>query len=214
VEAWFDSLQVMRENARLREYLRDARLRVIRMDEVRRENARLRSLLNLGLPEGIEVGGIAEVISWDPTGWDRMVVLDIGSTHGIGPGLTALAPEGLLGRVVSVTATTSRVLLLTDVRSAVAVRLQDSRTNAVLEGTAQRDAQLLYVPRDTPVAVGEMVVTSGLDQVFPRGIPVGTVFSVEPDEGGMFLRVLVRLSADIGSQETVVLAAQIPGKRP
>ncbi len=126
--------------------------------------------------------------------------------------MAVIAADGLVGRVVRVTANFSKVLLITDPNSSVAARLAASRESGILTGQRERDLRFSLVDPETPVAPGEQVVTSGLGGVFPGGIPVGVVSQVVPDETALEKQILVRPTVDFSrlSDVLVVLTSGVP----
>jgi rod shape-determining protein MreC len=141
------------------------------------ENRSLRSLLNYK-PELASSYITARVIA-DPGGaFVRTVVVTAGRRDGVRTGLAAVAGAGLMGRVVQVGEWSSRVLLVTDLNSRIPVLIEPSRQRAVMSGDNSDQPKLIYVPGETSLAVGDRVVTSGHGGMFPPGLPVGLVASV------------------------------------
>ena len=116
-----------------------------------------------------------------------------------------VASEGVVGRVLAVTPTTAQVLLLTDTRSAVGVILQRSREAAVVDGQGHGLLRLKYVARSRQIAEGELVVTSGLSGVFPRGLPVGTEAALVHEQGALYQEATVRPAANLDHLEEVLI---------
>lgn len=175
VEAMFG---VYRENQRLRE----ENARLLQWQEVARrleaENARLRGLVKFA-PEGALHYVSARVIANSGGGFARNVLINAGSRDGVGRGQAAVTGEGLAGRVSEVGERAARILLLTDLNSHIPVVLDESRQRAVMAGDNSDQPRLLYVPANVEVKVGERIVTGGAGGVFPPGLPVGVVASVD-----------------------------------
>ncbi len=133
------------------------------------------------------------------------VVIDKGERNGIKKDMAVVTPRGLVGKVVAVNGTFSEVLLLRDPSFSAAVRLQQSRQEGVVSGAGRRLLTLKYIPPEEPVPVGEVVVTSGLDGIFPEGIPVGTIVSVNREAGGFFQAIDVLPFQDDAKVEEAVL---------
>jgi rod shape-determining protein MreC len=119
--------------------------------------------------------------------------------------MAVVGASGVVGRVYAVASGASKALLVTDVKSSVAVRLARSREQVLMDGTGGSVCTLRFVHRDTSVEAGEMVVTSGLDGVFPDGIPVGKVKAVRQLETGIFQEVDVELTEPLGRVEDVLI---------
>ncbi|RMG48939.1 MAG: rod shape-determining protein MreC [Acidobacteria bacterium] len=147
-----------------------------RYEEVFRENRRLRELLDLRGDAGWGEGVVARVIGTVPGGpLRRALLVDRGSSSGVARDWVAVHRGALVGRVVEVTGSTAEVRLILDPDSGVAVRHEADRYAGILRGGNAGTAHLDYVPRFRPVSVGDALVTSGLDGVFPPGLLVGHV---------------------------------------
>ncbi len=153
-----------------------------RLAEIYRENRRLRELLELRT-EAFPTGLVARVRSFVSSGpLRRAVVLDRGRRDGVGPGWVAIHEGAVVGRVVAASGGLSELLLVSDPDSGVAVRAQGTRYAGILRGGNRGPARLApleYVPRDAEVTIGDPLVTSGLDQLFPPGLLVGHVRALE-----------------------------------
>lgn len=127
-------------------------------------------------------------------GYDRFVsavIIDRGEPDGVRKDMAVVTARGLVGKVLSVRGGYSEVLLLRDPIFSAAVRLQQSRNEGVVSGSGGRFLVLKYIPPEEPVSVGDVVITSGLDGVFPEGLPVGTVSSINREGGGFFQHIEV-----------------------
>jgi rod shape-determining protein MreC len=124
-----------------------------------------------------------------------------------------LTADGLVGRVVRLAGPYAKVQLLTDRAASVGVQLERSRRQGVLRGSKPGELLLAFVPRQAEIEVGERVLTAGIDGVYPRGIPVGVVSSIEPGDEA-FHRVVVRPAADLSRLSFVYLleGAPAPGE--
>lgn len=191
-----DNLLLMEENRALKAEL-------TRSDEIRLENQRLRLLLDF--KEAQEMATLpARVIAEDASSWFRTVTIDKGSEDGVTEGLPVVVAEGVVGRVVRSSGRYSRVLLITDASSAVATLLQDNRARGVCRG--QGDLLTFdFVLRQEEVAPGDRVVTSGMGGVFPKGLVVGTVESVDRQEFGLFQTIVITPSVDFSHLEEVLV---------
>jgi rod shape-determining protein MreC len=170
------------ENRRLKKEVGDLLLERQKYQEALQENRRLIRMLNLRETQRKTVA-TARVIARSTDHWSRALLLDKGSRDGVGKDMVAITPKGLAGKIFDVSGAYSHLLLLTDINFAAAVRLQESRREAVLTGTGTGKCVLRYVPSEEEVKPGEGVVTSGLDMLFPEGIPVGYVSKVEKRSG-------------------------------
>jgi len=187
---WEDYLALVgteEENRRLRlenERLRRKNARVV---ELEGENRRLRTML--GLRERMDPRAVvAEVTARSPVSSLAALTINRGRRDGVLPDLPVVGTEGLIGRVFAVSPGSAKVLLITDPKSAVAVRFQDTREEAILDGAGGLCA-LRYVHKDAPVSPGDVVVTSGLDGIYPPGLRVGVVTTVRKLDYGIFQEV-------------------------
>jgi rod shape-determining protein MreC len=178
IDRFHDVLALYQENARLRE--ENARLLQWQQAalNLRSENNRLKSLLNLA-PESGASFVTAKVIANSGGTFVRSTLVNAGRIDGIVRGQAAITGEGLAGRVTEVGERASRVLLLTDLNSRVPVVIDGSRERAVLAGDNSDQPRLLYLGQKPSVRVGDRIVTSGHGGIFPPGLPVGVVASLE-----------------------------------
>lgn len=195
------------ENARLKKEiaLLQAQENVTR--EIWSENVRLRRLLNLppGELEFTTVG--ARVVARDPGNWYKTLTIDRGSTAGVKPDAVVLGAGGVVGRVIRVFPNTAEVLLLTDQRSAIGAMGQLSRDVGVLKGGGSNGegCRLVYLPRTATIRPGEIVVTSGLGGLFPKGLVLGQVVEVKSEEYGLGKFALVKPAVDLDHLEEVLV---------
>ena len=131
------------------------------------------------------------------------VMLDRGAKDGIKKNMGVITPEGVVGKVVEVYEDTTEVLLLTDKDSGVGAMLGDSRIQSPVGGTGEPLLAMKYVPNDDAVTVGERVVTSGMDKIFPRDLPIGTITDIK--SGNPFKTIRVHPSANLSRLEEVIV---------
>ncbi len=192
------------ENARLHEEVAILHQEILRSEALHQENQRLHALLDL--KASLRVHSVtAAVIGREAARWFRILTINKGSEDGIAPGMAVVVPQGIVGRITAARAHSSQVLLLTDPGSAVAVRLQRSREEGILEGRGGPTCRLKYLLQSTHVQAGDHVVTSGLDGVFPSGLLVGEVRSTGGTGEGLFQQVTVTPSAPLDRLEEVLV---------
>lgn len=138
----------------------------------------------------------AAVIGRDPSPFLRYVIINIGSNQGILPGMPVVTEKGLVGRVDAVIAEAARVQLLTDAGSAVNIRLQSSDTEAMLIGSLTGDVSLDMISQDATVAIGDVVLTSGLGGTYPPDLLVGQVVSVRKLDYELFQQAAIQPNVD------------------
>lgn len=196
--------QLRAENRRLREEVERLSEEATRLREQGQAAARLERLLAFRqqLP-GRAIG--ARVIGRDSSQWFSVITVDRGSRDGVRRNAPVVAADGLVGRVLTLTPTTAQVLLITDTRSAVGVVFQRSREAAVAEGTGTGELRLKYVSRSREIAPGELLVTTGLAGVFPRGLPVGAIAAVVREQGAVYQEAVVRPAVNFHHLEEVLI---------
>lgn len=188
--------------------------RVMRADQLERENARLRGLL--ALRPRIEVGTLTAEILYDaPDPYTRKVVIDQGSHHGVVLGSPVIDELGVLGQVTRVYPLTSEVTLVTDKDAAVPVVNVRTQQRGVAYGTRlARGMELRFMAGNADVQVGDMLQTSGLDGVYPTGLPVAKVGHVERRADSAFARITLLTLASPDSARHVLLLQPTAGKMP
>jgi rod shape-determining protein MreC len=183
------------------------RLRVQALDvtDVREENRRLRRLLELR--ERIEMATLTgEVIGRDGGGWVRALTVNRGRADGIAPQMPVIVPEGLIGRVVRVRSGASIVQLLNDPVSAAGAMVQRTRTQGLVEGDPGGGLRFRYTARDGGgITPGDLIVTSGSGEVFPRGLPVGRVIVVQDKGSALFHFAVLHPMVDFAKVNEVLL---------
>lgn len=197
------------ENARLRQQVDVMREETSRLREQALATQRLERLLQLRGQTPYQTSA-ARVIARDPTAWFNTLVIDRGARDGIRRNAPVATTEGLIGRVIEVTATTSRVLLIGDSRSAVGVVVQGSREVGVVEGRGGMTLHLRYLAPNATIRVGDIVATSGLGGIFPRGLVVGSIVKIAKEESGLLLEADVRPAAPLDRVEEVLILKLSP----
>jgi len=176
----------------------------IRFKEASYENERLRALLDLKSQRPGYVAA-AEVFARDPTNWFQILWINKGINNGVAKDMVAVTPFGLAGRIHKVFDERANVILITDANSSVPVRLESSRIEGILEGNGVDKCNLKYVSKDADVEAGETVITSGLGGVFPEGIMVGYVSSVDKEGGDIFQQIEVQPAQQMNNIEEVLI---------
>ncbi|MBF0554894.1 MAG: rod shape-determining protein MreC [Nitrospirae bacterium] len=172
------AMSLERQNEQLKKEVETLLLKKQEYEEKSIENERLRELLNLKqeLPEYVAT---AKVVSKNPDIWAQTMEINKGYKDGIKKDMAVRTVLGLIGKIKKADAHYSTVLLLTDVSSSVAVKSHDNRTEAILTGVGEDYCTLRHGLDMEEVAAGDTMITSGLDSLYPPGIPVGKVLSAE-----------------------------------
>lgn len=150
-------------------------------------------------------GVAARVIGESPDPWTRLIIINRGRDSGIASGMPVTTPEGLVGRVVEASPSSSVVRLIVDRSSRVPVLVSRSRARAILEGENSGTCQMKYLDRTEDVQEGDTVITSGLAGVYPRGIEVGTLTQVLKENYGLYQYAKLLPKAPIARLEDVLV---------
>jgi len=185
---------------------------IVQMRELEVENRDLRELL--GLRERAPLGSLlsVNVIARDPFGSVQAVTIDRGSDDSMRINQPVITWKGLVGRVVEVHPSSSKVLLITDVNSAVSVRIQDpaSRATGVIRGIGDGRLLLQYVPRTDLLRTEDVAITSGIGGIFPSGVLVGRVLQVRQRDVEVFQEALIEPAADMRNLERIYVLLRPP----
>jgi len=191
-----------RDNQQLRAQVGQLTLRNSGLESRAAEAARLEALLQFREAHADAPMLPARVIGGD-AGAGRAIYLDRGERDGVQPNMGVITPQGAVGKVLEVYSTTSQVLLLTDKNGGAGALLADSRTQGAARGTGGPLLLLDYVSNEQEVAAGERVLTSGMDRIFPKDLPLGTVVEVRP--GNPFKQIHMRPAAHLDQLEEVLI---------
>ncbi|MFQ5700675.1 MAG: rod shape-determining protein MreC [Acidobacteriota bacterium] len=200
---YVDLRDVRRRDVALRTEVARLSLRLSELDGARLQNARLRSLLDL--KEAIAAPSVAAtVIGNESVGLSRTIIVDRGSEDGIRPNMPVVATEGTVGRVWIVASHTAKVQLITDSDAGTAVLVQRTRVQGILLGRGSDSCSMEYVSRLDDVQEGDLIVTNGLDGIYPKGLPIGPVRRV--GEGpGVLWTIMVKPRVKFNRLEEVLI---------
>ena len=157
---------------------------------------------------------VARVIDNDRTTLFKTLLINKGTTEGLRVGLPVLADRGVVGRIIETSWHASRVLLVIDENSNVDALIQRSRAQGILQGAGSAGCNLKYISRVEDVQTGDVVLTSGLAGVFPKGLLLGVVTGASRREGGLFQKIDVSPAVDFGKLEEVLALVVDAGARP
>src|SRR4051794_12128346 len=203
---------VRKENEQLKNQIVQMRMREVRLVEDAGQARRLQLLL--GFKEHYIAKTVpAQVISTTGSEFSRAIYIDKGQKDGILPDMPVVVPEGIVGKVLRTFASTSLVLLINDPTSGAGVILENSRLQGILKGNANGTTVMHNVMSDEKVQVGERVITSGGDRIFPKGLSVGTVAAVGPGQD-LFLNIRVKPSATLNKVEEVLVITKMEDRTP
>jgi len=198
---------VRAENRSLKQQIERMSLEQVRMSQDADQARRLQALLAFK-EQFISATMAAQVIGSSGSEQSRSLYIDKGEGAGIKPDMAVITADGIVGKVLRVYSSTSLVLLINDQSSGVGAILERSRLQGILKGTSTGEVALEKVMSDETVPAGELVLTSGGDGVFPKGLLVGTVTKVAPGSE-LFLNIRVRPAANLNKLEEVLVVTKI-----
>jgi rod shape-determining protein MreC len=202
--SYFDLVGVREQNRALQDEIKMLRQQKAALLFKERENRRLRKLLNLKRQHEFP-SIVARVIGEDAVGWYKTLFIDRGLGDGVLPDMSVTVAEGVVGRVTRSSQDMSQVTLLTDPSLSVGCRIARTRDRGVLSGSLDNGCVLRYVRLESDIRPGDKVVTSGLDGIFPRGLPAGRIASVSKGEQGLFLEARVIPAVNFSEIEEVLV---------
>ncbi|GAW94428.1 MULTISPECIES: rod shape-determining protein MreC [Colwellia] len=204
--------QLMKENQIFRENELFYHEQAMQLSMVRQENERLRSLLSS--PVRGEINKMfAEIISVYSDPYSHQVVINRGTNDGVYEGQAVLDEKGIVGQILHVGASSSRVILITDISHAIPVRIQRNGLRLIASGSGQIDRLIHnFVPHSADVKVGDLLVTSGLGGKYPEGYPVARVVLVRADESREFATIYSKPVAQIDRLRYMLLLSKEPSK--
>ena len=203
---------VRAQNRKLQDEIEQLRLQQVRLAEDAGQARRLQRLLGFK-EQFISKTLPAQVIGSSGSDMSRMVYIDKGSNDGIQQDMPVITADGVVGKVLGVFPATSQVLLINDPSSGVGAILEKSRLQGVIRGTPDGELVLEKMMSDERVETGDQLLTSGGDQIFPKGLPIGTVKSVSPGRD-VFRRIRVKPAAQLSRLEEVLVITQTVERQP
>lgn len=214
-EVWrtIESIGTLRRTAQQQEEEIDRlRFELVRMQELELENDDLRRLLDFKRTRPNLRLMPVRVIGMDPSGIVKAVIIDKGSNDGIQEDMAVITWRGLAGRVIDVKPTSASVLLIADVNSSIAARVQelDSRASGIVSGRKEGGLVMRHILQQELVQSGDLVITSGVGGTLPQGLPIGTVVRVQKRNVEMFQEAILEPSADITKLERIHVVLDYP----
>ncbi len=205
---YFLCVLALEENVDLKRQLSNAINIKNRYEELELENARLRKFVNFtgSVPDNYVA---AQIIARDPSPWFKTIMIDKGIADGLTKGNPVLVSEGIVGQIIKVSSNSSRVLLITDRNSAVDSLIQNTRVRGIVKGSNENNCLFVYTLRKDEVKTGEMIISSGLDQVFPKGLKIGKILEVTKVHSQLFQDITIETSVDFDKIEEVLVLKNI-----
>lgn len=194
----------MAQNERLNKETDLLRQKLNAASETYLENQRLNNLLSFKQQSPYKVVA-ARVIGRSADNWSSVVFIDKGSYSGIKRGFVAINYLGLVGRVIDTTNVTSRIMLINDPNCGVSAIAQRSRQDGLVSGTLGRSLIMKYLPKDSDIKVSDIIITSGLTSVYPKGLLIGTVVNIGEEFSELSRYAIIKPAVGFSSLEEVLI---------
>ena len=199
-----------KEYEELKERVAELEQELYRLEELEKHNERLKDLVMFTEENKEIVVTGANVIAKNPGSWFNNITIDKGAKHGVSVNMAIVTNHGLVGRVIEVADNWSKVRTIVDAKSAVSGIVQRNRDNGLLKGNNSLGSEdgicrMIYLPEDSNVAPGDKVLTSGLGEIFPKGIYVGEVVEVIKDKRDLYKTAIVKPGVDFQRLEEVLV---------
>ncbi len=192
------------ENTRLKNRMESLEIENQLLREQSVENQRLRRLLSFKQKLAYKILP-AETIGRDPSSWFRSIIINKGEADGVSRGCGVITPQGIVGKVIAVSPSTSKVLLISDVNSALDAVVKRTRSSGIVEGYSENSCMLSYVMKTESLQPGDVIVSSGRNGIYPKGILVGTIKKISLKKSGFFQFVEVTPSVDFSKINEVLI---------
>ncbi|MBF0136734.1 MAG: rod shape-determining protein MreC [Magnetococcus sp. DMHC-1] len=195
---------VHEENERLKKELEQRKVTLVQKEELVLENRRLRNLLNMRL-DPIYMTVSARVVGISSSVFARSLILNAGRMDGVRINTPVISTEGLVGKIVEIGQYHSVALTLLDLNSRTPVRIQRNRIPGIATGANDHVISMEFVAKDADIQIQDLVITSGIGGIFPRGLVVGRVVAFTPPDVGLFQKVTLAPAVDFDRIEEVSL---------
>jgi rod shape-determining protein MreC len=183
-------IRTNRENADLRNKLTKLQFENQKIPELEQENKRLKTILNL-MEQHPKTMIAARVVGEDVKNWFKCIILDKGKSSGIMIKMPVVTSRGLVGQVVETDRWVTKVMVINDTNSSVDIYVEGRNTRGILEGTGQTLLRLKYIRKNDELEIGDKLITSGKDGIYPKGLAIGIVTTVNRNKPGIFADIEV-----------------------
>ena len=201
---YFDLIAVREECDRLKGMLANAQMEKSRYLESELAYQRLRKLLEMKSEAPSDMIP-AQVVGLDPSDWFKTVLINRGTRDGVSKGMAVIASGGIVGRIIGASGRYAKVLLMIDRSSAIDALVQRTRSRGIVEGDSSESCRFKYIVRKADIKIGDMVISSGLDGLFPKGLRVGAISEISRPSSVLFQEVKVRPVVDFTRLEEVLV---------
>ena len=182
---YINLINTKKENDELKAQLDNLRMENQKLQELEKEHKRFKALLGF-MEKKPNTLIAAKVIGEDLKNWFRCIIIDKGKNQGVRVKMPVITPKGIVGQAVEIDKWHSKIMIINDTNSSIDVNIDGKNTRGLLEGTGQNILKLKYVIKNDAIEIGDKLFTSGKDGIFPQGIPVGIVITVDRNKAGIF----------------------------
>jgi rod shape-determining protein MreC len=192
------------ENQRLKKEIDKLKRAYVEVSENYFENKRLKELLLFKQKSPLRFA-VSRVIGRDPANWSASIIIDKGRSSGIKKGYICITYSGLVGRVIEAGATVSKVMLINDPKLGVSAIVQRSRQEGLVCGSLSGSLIMRYLSNESDIKNNDTIVTSGLTEIYPKGLLIGTVVGIGEDLSGLSRYAIIRPSVNLATLEEVLV---------
>ncbi len=204
IDDYFFNVDASYDNRMLRKKLFEYESKIFQYGEMEQENKRLRGLL----ATNSEVKGkrlLAQIVAWDSSSDFKVIRINRGSNDGLKILSPVITDEGLVGYIYRVSYNYADVLTILDANNRIDGIVERSRTHGIVEGYSKNRCIMKYVARTSPMLIGDVALTSGLGNIYPKGIKIGTVSRIERDSYGITQHIELTPAVEFGKLEEVIV---------
>ncbi len=201
---YFYLVETSKRNEELNKRVEELENAIFQYEEVQKENERLKELLKFG-EEIPREKVLAQVIGWDSTNEFKVLRINKGKLDGLKIKSPVITINGLVGYVYRLSKNYADILTILDQNNRVDTIVSRTRSHGIIEGTSNYKARLKYVVRTEPVEIGDMTITAGLGNIYPKGIKIGKITSIEKESYGLTQSIEITPSVDFHRLEEVVV---------
>jgi rod shape-determining protein MreC len=195
------------ENERLKKEISALKFRINAAQELYLENRRLKNLLSFKQNSPLSLIA-ARVIARDPSNWSSVIIIDKGRRDGVRSSLAVITERGLVGKVVEAAESTSKILLIIDPNVGVSAVIQRNRQEGLISGTLENLLIMRYLSTDIDIKISDVIITSGLSQIYPKGVIIGRVSEIETEFSGLSRFAMIKPEVNFSSLEEVLVVVK------
>lgn len=204
VQNYFFLVDAKKENESLKLKVANLETQIFSLTELKKENQRLKELLQFGQDLTYEKV-LARVVGWDADHNFKFIRINKGSDHGIKEEYPVVSAEGIVGYIYQVTDKYADIITILDQNNRIDTIVSRTRSHGIVEGYTHKKCLMKYVNRTEPIILNDIVVTSGLGNIYPKGLRVGTISKIERESYGITQFVEVTPSVDFDRLEEVIV---------